>query len=55
MIHHPAVQTRAQAELDLIIGNQRLPTLQDQLQLPYTSAVVKEILRWKPQAPVGKP
>ena len=53
MASYPEVQERAHAELDAIIGPQRLPTLADKPNLPYLRAVVKECLRWRPVAPLG--
>ena len=51
----PAVQARAQAELDTVLGQSftRLPTIADRTRLPYTTALVIEILRWNPAAPLG--
>ena len=37
-----------------MIGWDRLPDLSDKPQLPYISAVVKEVLRWGPPTPIGK-
>ena len=51
---HPEVQRKAQAEIDKVVGNDRLPTLADQPDLPYTEALVKEVLRWHPVTPLGK-
>lgn len=53
MANYPEVQRRAQAELDSVVGPQRLPTLDDVKLLPYVSALIKESLRWKPVAPTG--
>lgn len=55
MIMFPEVQRKAQNEIDTIIGSDphRLPELQDQDQLPYVSALVKETLRWFPITPMG--
>lgn len=53
MLHHPEVQTRARQELDAVVGNDRLPTFDDEASLPYITAVVKEVLRWKPVTPAG--
>lgn len=47
------VQKKAQAEIDAVIGNGRLPSLNDLPQLPYVQAVVAEILRWNSVAPTG--
>lgn len=48
----PAVQTKAQEELDRVVGTS-LPTTEDRANLPYTNAVVKEVLRWNPVTPLG--
>jgi cytochrome P450 len=55
MCTHPRVQIAAQVELDAVIGNERLTTVADRAQLPYIDAVVKEVFRWGPIAPLGKP
>jgi len=55
MILYPDVQKKAQAELDLIIGTDRLPTLQDRDQLPYVNALIQEVLRWHMPAPLAIP
>lgn len=51
---YPEVQRKAQAEIDRVIGNDRLPTLADQPDLPYIDALMKEVLRWAPVGPLGK-
>ncbi|KAH9894363.1 cytochrome P450 [Cubamyces lactineus] len=51
----PEVQRKAQAEIDEIIGHDRLPTLDDRDRLPYLNALVLEVLRWIPVAPIGFP
>ncbi|KAI0309928.1 cytochrome P450 [Amylostereum chailletii] len=53
MVLHPAVQQRAQAELDAVIGRDRLPAFDDRAALPYIGAVCREVLRWKPVTPLG--
>ena len=55
MTVHPDVQRKAQEEIDRVIGTHRLPTLADRENLPYIDAVVKEVLRWQPVAPMGLP
>ncbi|THH10179.1 hypothetical protein EW146_g8452 [Bondarzewia mesenterica] len=55
MIAYPEVQKRAQAELDAVVGHDRLPTFADFEHLPYIRAMVKEALRWRPIDPVGLP
>ena len=54
MCTHPLAQQAAQAELDRVIGNDRLPTISDRAQLPYIEALIKEVLRWSPIAPMGE-
>ena len=49
------VVRKAQEEIDRVIGNDRLPTSMDRPNLPYIEAVVKEVLRWHPVAPMGLP
>lgn len=55
MVLYPEVQTKAQTELDSVIGKGRLPTLDDEESLPYLTAIMKEILRWQPVTPIGFP
>jgi cytochrome P450 len=52
---NPAVQRRAQAELDCVVGFGRLPTWGDRESLPYIEAIYREILRYCPPAPLGLP
>ncbi|KAF8066895.1 cytochrome P450 [Lyophyllum atratum] len=55
VIIHPEVQTKGQAELDSVLGHSRLPDFSDRKSLPYIGAIVKEVLRWSPVAPLGLP
>ncbi|KAJ7238122.1 cytochrome P450 [Mycena haematopus] len=55
MVLTPDVQRTAQAEIDSVVGGARLPRYADREQLPYTSAVVTELLRWHSVAPLGVP
>ena len=48
MAVHPAAQRKAQAELDRVLGHGHLPTFEDRYQLPYTEAIYRELLRWRP-------
>lgn len=50
---NPHVQRKAQAELDAVVGKDRLPTFADRASLPYMSALVKEVLRWHVPSPIG--
>ena len=55
MIAFPEVQWRAQAEIDAVVGRDRLPTFSDAPRLPYVCAIIREILRWRPATPFGMP
>ncbi len=54
LVLFPQVQSRAQAELDLVIGRDRLPTFNDRPRLPYIEALCKELMRWHLVLPMGK-
>lgn len=45
MLLYPDVQRKAQAELDRVIGSDRLPEFSDEHSVPYITAVVHEVLR----------
>ena len=51
---HPEVVKLAQKELDEVTGGDRLPDFSDLPQLPYISAISKEVLRWRPPTPISK-
>lgn len=53
MALYPESQMKAQAEIDAVIGNTRLPTFRDLDALPYVNAVLKETLRWQNVTPMG--
>jgi hypothetical protein len=53
MLMNPAAQDQAQDEIDRVIGTDRLPTFDDEPDLPYVSALSKELLRWEQGAPFG--
>ncbi|KAJ7499265.1 cytochrome P450 [Mycena latifolia] len=55
MALHPAVQAKAQREIDAVVGSDRLPTFADREDLPYVDALVKEVLRWHSVVPTGVP
>lgn len=46
MVLHPDVQKRVHAELDSVLGGERLPTFEDKERLPYLMNVFREVLRW---------
>ncbi|KAG2077743.1 cytochrome P450 [Suillus decipiens] len=47
----PDLQKKAQAEIDAVIGPDRLPSFADQSSLPYIEALAKEALRWHAVVP----
>ncbi|CAA7260722.1 unnamed protein product [Cyclocybe aegerita] len=55
MVLYPVVQKKAQAELDAVIGRDRLPTVEDRDDLPYINAMMREMIRWQPVSPIALP
>ncbi|KAF4581747.1 hypothetical protein EYR40_002763 [Pleurotus pulmonarius] len=55
MAQNPDVQAKAQQELDQYLDYRRLPEFGDEVHLPYTYAVLLELLRLEPTAPLGLP
>lgn len=53
MTIYQGVQKRAQAEIDRVVGGDRLPDFSDSEDLPYLTAMIKELLRWNAPAPLG--
>jgi hypothetical protein len=53
LVLYPQVQKRAQAEIDAVIGRDRLPTFDDGPRLPYIEALCKETIRWQMPLPSG--
>lgn len=55
MITHPEVMKKAQAEIDSVVGSDRLPTFSDRSSLPYLDCVMTEVLRMGVAVPLGLP
>ncbi|KAJ3871547.1 cytochrome P450 [Lentinula edodes] len=55
LVADPIIQARAQAELDTVIGRNRLPDLSDRTKLPYIQCIISETFRWGAVTPVGVP
>ena len=54
MALYPEVQKKAQAEIDTVVGPNRLPDFHDRPSLPYINAVIKELSRWNLVGPLGR-
>ncbi|KIK93484.1 hypothetical protein PAXRUDRAFT_12637 [Paxillus rubicundulus Ve08.2h10] len=55
MVLNPNVQSKAQEEIDRVIGRDRLPNFDDRPNLPYVEGVYLETFRWRPVLPLGLP
>lgn len=53
MLLYPEAQRAAQAEIDRVVGHGRLPTMDDEANLPFIRGCVKETLRWMPTTILG--
>ncbi|KAF9258035.1 cytochrome P450 [Marasmius fiardii PR-910] len=48
MPSHSEIQAKAHEELDRVLGHENWPTPEDEHQLPYIRAIIKEVLRCQP-------
>ncbi|KAF8966595.1 cytochrome P450 [Flammula alnicola] len=55
MANYPEVQSKAQAEIDNVIGSSRLPDFSDRPSLPYLEATLLETMRWHAITPLSLP
>ncbi|KAK4642841.1 hypothetical protein QC761_401100 [Podospora bellae-mahoneyi] len=46
---------KAQGDLDRVVGRGRLPAFDDRAGLPYVTAAVNELMRWRPAGAAGVP
>jgi cytochrome P450 len=53
LVTHPETLQAAHTELDAVVGPTRSPNFDDEKNLPYLCALVKEVLRWRPVAVLG--
>jgi cytochrome P450 len=53
LVIFPDVVTRAQDEIDRVVGSDRLPNFDDRINLPYIDGIIKEAWRWNPVGPMG--
>ena len=49
---HPQIQEKIQQEINSVVPWNRLPSLTDKPNLPYTEASMLEVLRWRPIGPI---
>ncbi len=54
MLLYPDIQAKAQAEIDAIVGNDRLPRFDDREHLPYINPLALEVSRCIPSGPLGE-
>ncbi len=52
---HPHVLKKCQAEVDLVVGPDRLPTFDYEPSMPYIRATIREAFRWRPVGPTVIP
>ncbi|KAF8198883.1 cytochrome P450 [Mycena galopus ATCC 62051] len=55
MLTHPDIQKKAQAYIDPVVADGRMPTFSDRPLLAYINGIWKEIMRWKVVAPIALP
>ncbi|KAL7622129.1 hypothetical protein AAE478_007631 [Parahypoxylon ruwenzoriense] len=53
MLLYPEIQKKGQAEIDKVVGDSRLPNLDDEPNLQYVRQCMKESLRWMPTTILG--
>ncbi|XP_030063528.1 cytochrome P450 2D15 isoform X2 [Microcaecilia unicolor] len=55
MLLHPDIQSKVHEEIDQMIGRERKPVLGDQVNMPFTNAVIHESQRCGDIVPIGLP
>ncbi|GBM87898.1 Cytochrome P450 1A1 [Araneus ventricosus] len=52
-VAYPEVQKKIHSEIDEVIGQERFPTRNDHLSMPFTEAAIAELMRWKTIVPLN--
>ncbi|KAL4959677.1 cytochrome P450 [Aspergillus stella-maris] len=55
VVTNPEVANEVRAEIDAVIGSDRLPTMNDQDKLPLLRAFINELMRWRGTPPLSMP
>ncbi|KAF8129584.1 cytochrome P450 [Boletus edulis] len=55
MVMNPAAQGKAQAQIDAVVGRDRLPGIEDRPLLPFIDAIFRETIRFSPVLPLSIP
>ncbi|KAJ7312967.1 cytochrome P450 [Mycena albidolilacea] len=55
LVAYPEAQKKAHEEIDRVVGEHRMPTLDDLQHMPYIRAVALETHRFRPMTPFGIP
>ncbi|XP_063296411.1 cytochrome P450 1B1-like [Pelobates fuscus] len=55
LVKYPHIQVRLQEEVDLVVGRERLPKVEDKPRLPYLQAFIYETLRFTSFVPITIP
>ncbi|KAL4790142.1 cytochrome P450 [Aspergillus venezuelensis] len=55
VVTNPEVTNEVRAEIDAVVGTDRLPTMNDQDKLPLLRAFINELMRWRGTPPLSMP
>jgi cytochrome P450 len=53
MLLYPDVQKKAREEIERVVGDKRLPNMDDEREMQYVRGIMKESLRWMPTTILG--